>query len=154
APGAATAVLHPLLQSNTSDLSEQRYSSTFTGKEFFLADHQVAANGHAGQRTLPAVAYLEMAPAAIERALPSRLESTVLELRNTVWAQPVVVAEKKRVNISLAANDNHEIDYEIYCQEADQEIIHCQGRAVLSREPAPARLDLNGLKGQMERGQV
>src|SRR6266540_3562961 len=152
--GAATAVLHPLLHSNTSDLSEQRYNSTFTGKEFFLADHQVAANGHAGQRALPAVAYLEMARAAIEHALPSRLESTVLELHNTVWTQPVVVADKKRVSISLAANDHHEIDYEIYSQEADQEIIHCQGRAVLSREPAPARLDLNGLKGQMERGQV
>jgi polyketide synthase PksL len=151
---AATAVLHPLLHSNTSDLSEQRYGSTFTGTEFFLADHQVAANGRGGQRTLPAVAYLEMARAAIERALPSRLESTVLELRNVVWAQPVIVTEKKSVSISLAANDHHEIDYEIYSQEADQEIIHCQGRAVLSHDPAPARLDLDGLKGQMGRGQV
>ena len=154
AQGAATAVLHPLLHSNTSDLSEQRYRSTFTGNEFFLADHQVAANGHGGQRALPGVAYLEMARAAIEYALPSRPESTILELRNTVWARPVVVAEKKHVSISLAANDHDEIDYEIYSQEADQEIIHCQGRAVLSRQEARARLDLEQLKGQMGRGQV
>ena len=104
--GAATAVLHPLLHSNTSDLSEQRYSSTFTGDEFFLTDHQVRTDGHAGQKVLPGVAYLEMARAAIEHALPARSESTVLELHDTVWAQPIVVSEKKQVNIALAANDD------------------------------------------------
>src|SRR5262249_44795170 len=62
----ASSMLHPLLHTNTSDLSEQRYSSTFTGEEFFLADHQVA-----GQKVLPAVAYLEMARAAIEQAWPA-----------------------------------------------------------------------------------
>src|SRR5207244_12063473 len=36
AKGAATAVLHPLLHSNTSDFSHQSYSSTFSGEEFFL----------------------------------------------------------------------------------------------------------------------
>src|SRR5579872_3343519 len=35
APAVATAMLHPLVHCNTSDLSEQRYSSVFTGKEFF-----------------------------------------------------------------------------------------------------------------------
>ena len=50
-----------LLQQNTSDLSEQRYSSTFTGEEFFLTDHVVN-----GQKVLPGVAYLEMARAAVE----------------------------------------------------------------------------------------
>ncbi|HEX3000672.1 MAG TPA: beta-ketoacyl synthase N-terminal-like domain-containing protein [Armatimonadota bacterium] len=33
--------LHPLVQQNTSDLAEQRFSSTFTGEEFFLADHVI-----------------------------------------------------------------------------------------------------------------
>src|SRR5262249_5037920 len=36
APRAASAVLHPLLHTNTSDLSHQSYSSTFSGDEFFL----------------------------------------------------------------------------------------------------------------------
>src|SRR5215813_4403597 len=150
----AAAVIHPLLHRNTSDLIQQRYSSTFTGKEFFLADHQARVDGRADQKVLPGVAYLEMARAAIERALPSRPESTVLELRNTVWAQPVVVAGMKQVNISLAANDQDQIDYEIYSQDSDQEIVHCQGRAVWSREPAPAALDLERLKGQMGRGEL
>ena len=48
------AAIHPLLQQNISDFTEQRFGSTFTGREFFLADHVVN-----GQRVLPAVAYLE-----------------------------------------------------------------------------------------------
>ncbi|MCP4622043.1 MAG: type I polyketide synthase, partial [bacterium] len=42
--------IHPLLHQNTSDLSEQRYSSQFSGNEFFLADHVVG-----GRRVLPGV---------------------------------------------------------------------------------------------------
>ncbi|WP_145984448.1 type I polyketide synthase, partial [Bradyrhizobium nitroreducens] len=56
-------VAHPLVQRNTSDLGEQRYTSRFTGREFFLQDHQVH-----GQRVLPGVAHLEMARAAVRLA--------------------------------------------------------------------------------------
>src|SRR5260370_28694640 len=79
---AESAILHPLLHRNTSDLSEQRYSSIFTGEEFFLVDHQVKVDGHASQRVLPGVAYLEMARAAIEHAVPVHPESTVLTMRS------------------------------------------------------------------------
>src|SRR5204863_2408944 len=68
----ATCVIHPLLHSNTSDLSQQSYSAIFTGEEFFLSDHQVRADGRTVQKVLPAVAYLEMARAAIDHALPAR----------------------------------------------------------------------------------
>ncbi|HET8797348.1 MAG TPA: SDR family NAD(P)-dependent oxidoreductase, partial [Thermoanaerobaculia bacterium] len=149
----AAAVLHPLLHSNISDLSEQRYRTTFTGDEFFLSDHQVAANGQAGQKVLPGVVYLEMARAAIEQALPRRVEGTALELRNTVWAQPVVVDERKDVHIALAASGDERVDYEIYSGEGEEEIVHCQGRAVLSHVPAPERISLEQLRSEME-GQV
>jgi polyketide synthase PksL len=154
AKGPATAVLHPLLHSNTSDLNEQRYRSTFTGEEFFLADHQVTADGRANQKVLPGVVYLEMARAAIEQALPVRPESTVLELHNTVWAHPIVVSQNTQVNIALSAKDDDQIDYEIYSEEGGQEIVHCQGRAVFSRRAAPARLDIEQLKGRMGRGKL
>jgi polyketide synthase PksM len=148
-----TAVLHPLVQHNTSDLSEQRYSSTFTGEEFFLADHQVSVEGQEGQKMLPSVAYLEMARAAIEQAVPVRPEAMVFELQHVVWAQPMLVKQKQQVSIALVAEENEQIDFEIYSQEADQEIIHCQGRGVWSGQGAPATLDVEQLKGQME-GQV
>ncbi|NKB24233.1 MAG: hypothetical protein GKR87_07640 [Kiritimatiellae bacterium] len=48
--------LHPLVHENTSDFEEQRFSSTFTGDEFFFADHVIQ-----GRRVLPGMAYLEMA---------------------------------------------------------------------------------------------
>jgi polyketide synthase PksL len=149
ANSAATSVLHPLLHANTSDLIEQRYSSIFTGDEFFLADHQVQANGRAA-KVLPGVAYLEMARAAIERALPAPPESAVLELRNTAWSQPIVVSGKTHVDIALIAADDDQVDYEIYSGEGD--VVHCQGRAVWSSQPAAPRLDLEQLRERMNRG--
>ncbi|MBZ5509495.1 MAG: SDR family NAD(P)-dependent oxidoreductase, partial [Acidobacteriia bacterium] len=149
----AAAVLHPLLHRNTSDLNEQRYSSTFTGEEFFLADHRVKTNDPAGQKVLPGVAYLEMARAAMEQALPERQESTVLELRDVVWAQPLAVNENKQVSITLSANGD-EVDFEIYSQDAEQEIVHCQGLAVRSQQAEPARLDIEQLKGEMGEGKL
>jgi polyketide synthase PksL len=147
------AVIHPLLHSNTSDLSEQRYTSTFTGDEFFLADHQVKANGHAAQKVLPGVGYLEMARAAMEQAWPARRESTVLELRNVVWAQPLAVNGKKQVSIALWAN-NDQVDYEIYSQDGEQELVHCQGLAVWSEQAEPARLDIEQLKRKVGQGKL
>ena len=149
----SAAVLHPLLHSNTSDLSEQRYSSTFTGEEFFLADHQVAANGQAGQKVLPGVAYLEMVRAAIEHASPARSESAVLELRSAVWQQPVVVTDRTKVSIALSASDD-QIEYRIYSQNVDDEVVHCHGRAVFSHQPAPAKLDLVEVEKQMGQGRM
>ncbi|HXH41887.1 MAG TPA: beta-ketoacyl synthase N-terminal-like domain-containing protein, partial [Thermoanaerobaculia bacterium] len=149
---AATVVLHPLLHRNTSDFSEQRYSSTFTGEEFFLADHQVTANGDASQKVLPGVVYLEMARAAVEQSLPARSESMSVELLNTVWTQPIVVSEKRQVSITLVPNDNDEIDYEIYTDDGESAIIHCQGRAIVGHAPAPAPLDLAQLETEMGEG--
>jgi polyketide synthase PksL len=152
--GPTTAVLHPLLHCNTSDLSEQRYRSTFTGEEFFLTDHQVRVDGRTGQKMLPAVVYLEMARAAIEHASPARPESTVLELTDTVWAQPIVVSDSRQVSIALLADGNERIDFEIYSEDAGREIVHCQGRGVLSRVPAPVALDIEQLKAQMKQGKL
>src|SRR5207302_10578248 len=81
----AVAVLHPLVQRNTSDLKEQRYSTSLTGEEFFLAGHEVAVNGSGKRKVMPAAAYLEMARAAIEQACGEREEGAVLELRDVVW---------------------------------------------------------------------
>lgn len=153
--GGGSAVLHPLLQRNTSDLREQRYSSRFTGEEFFLRDHGVVGEGGVAEKVLPGVAYLEMARAAVEEAWPM-LErgSGVLELRDTVWAKPVVVREGRQVSIALSANDEDEIEYEVYTQEDGEEVVHCQGKAVWSKQAKPERLDLERLKGEMQGGRL
>jgi polyketide synthase PksN len=151
ATNAAASVLHPLLHSNTSDLAAQRYRSVFTGDEFFLADHQVRADGHTTQKLLPGVAYLEMARAAVEQALPAWPDSAVLELHNTGWAQPLVVTQNTQVNIALTHDDDR-IGYEIYSGDGDHETVHCQGSAIFSSPVSPAALDLAQLRTRMARG--
>jgi polyketide synthase PksN len=148
---SAAPVLHPLLHSNISDLNEQRYVSTFTGEEFFLADHQLKFGEGVAYKVLPGVAYLEMARAAFEQASPERPDSAVLELHDTVWTKPVVVAEKKQIGLSLLASDTGQIEYEIYSL-GEQQNIHCQGRAVWSLQAEPKKLDLSRLQEQMRNG--
>ena len=143
----AAVVLHPLLHSNISDLDQQGYSTTFSGEEFFLHDHQVN-----GEKVLPAVAYLEMARVAVEKAVPNVDASLVLELRNTGWPQPLVVTQNKQINIALLDNGNGQIDYEIYDTEAELEPVYCHGSAVFSSRVEVARLDLPQLRNQMSRG--
>jgi polyketide synthase PksN len=154
AKATAETVDHPLLHHNTSDLSGQRYSSTFTGDEFFLRDHRVRTDGQTLKKVLPGVVYLEMARVAMEQASPDRRRSDVLELRNTVWLKPIIVTERKQVSIDLSVNDTDQVDYEIYSVEGELATFHCEGQAVFSPPFAPAKLDLEWLRGQMERGRL
>ena len=103
--------LHPLLHENTSSLSEQRFSSTFSGEEFFLADHVLG-----GVRVLPGVVHLEMARAAVEQAIDSfQNGQTSIQLKNVVWTQPLVVSDESlHAHIRLIPEDNGQIAYEIY----------------------------------------
>jgi acyl transferase domain-containing protein/acyl carrier protein len=138
--------LHPLVHQNTSDLSEQRFSSLFNGDEFFLADHRVQ-----GQSVLPGVAYLEMARVAAEQAGAGQPEEAVT-LRNVVFVRPVVVNQQPvRVHVGLYPQEGAEIGFEVYGGEAGQ--VHCRGsvRYVLREDGAPAVLDLTALRAQCNR---
>ncbi|MFP3435963.1 polyketide synthase dehydratase domain-containing protein, partial [Paraburkholderia sp. SIMBA_061] len=75
---------------NTSDLHEQRFTSRFTGTEFFLADHQIH-----GQKTLPAVAYLEMARRAVAYVLPEQHASATLELIDVAWGELMISQDRQ-----------------------------------------------------------
>jgi acyl transferase domain-containing protein/acyl carrier protein/SAM-dependent methyltransferase len=133
--------IHPLLHQNTSNLSEQRYSSIFTGRENFLADHVVR-----GQKVLPEVAHLEMARAAVEQAVGA---GTGLQLIDVVWAHPLIIREEPiQVNIGLYPEDNGGIGYEIYSEtgaEDDGRLIYSQGRALLTLVAEIPVLDLKAV---------
>ncbi len=151
----ATAVLHPLLHRNVSDLGQQRYASVFAGTEFFLADHRVN-----GRPVLPAVAYLEMARAALHDALPpsdAHADAPLaLELRHIVWAQPIVVEDEARVGIAIFADGADRLEFEVTRQVADgpgaDERLHCQGSAAVVAVAMPDPLDLPALRTRMQRG--
>ncbi|NEW09014.1 SDR family NAD(P)-dependent oxidoreductase [Paenibacillus sp. SYP-B3998] len=143
----ANGYLHPLLHRNTSNLEEQRFSSTLTGNEFFLRDHVVM-----GDKILPGAAYLEMIRAAIHESVP-RAEESAIKLKNIVWLRPLGVNGKgQEVHISVYPEENSEISYEIYSEGSNREeeaIVHCQGRAVFvptSESRYSERIDVRKLQ--------
>ena len=158
-PTTIPATLHPLLHRNTSDLTEQRFTSTFTGREFFLADHVVR-----GQKVLPAVAYLEMAREAVQQAAGSLQEGRAeVCLGDVVWARPLMVGDTPvEVHIGLFIEEpGHQMDrsvrigYEIYTlDEAAARVVHSHGRAFLGTVADNQRLDLAALQVQCDRGSM
>ncbi|TAL41563.1 MAG: SDR family NAD(P)-dependent oxidoreductase, partial [Methylovulum sp.] len=156
------AHLHPLLHSNTSDLLEQRYSSIFTGHEFFLADHRIA-----GQKLLPGVVYLEMARAAVEQA-GGRLDGrdACMQLEQIVWARPLAVADgvAQTVHIALFPEDGGRIRFDIYTDvgravralgveartaRPTEPVLHSSGTATFSTAGNPPDLDLADLQARI-----
>ncbi|MDO6526354.1 SDR family NAD(P)-dependent oxidoreductase [Motilimonas sp. 1_MG-2023] len=138
--------IHPLVQENTSTLFEQRFSSTFTGEEFFLNDHRVK-----GKRVLPAAAYLEMARVAVEQAIDGLGENTSIVLENIVWSNQFTVdTSAKALHIALFSEREGSISYEIYTRNTDesQTFIHSQG-GVTFANTAPESIDLVELKARM-----
>ena len=127
--------LHPFVHENTSNFEEQRFSSTFTGQEFFFSDHKVK-----GQNLLPGVAYLEMARAAVEQTSSTRSISSDtlsrsrqiagsiaenqmgIQLRNIVWARPIIAnALAQPVDIGLFPEENGQIQFKIYTEAINGE---------------------------------
>lgn len=142
--GPSNAVIHPLLHSNTSDLSQQRYTSVFNGTESFFEKNQKN-----GQKILKNEVYEEMARSAVENALPDELGSTiVIALHNVILGQPFVFAENKKVSIALLAKNSEQIDFEIYSHQDEEEVIHCQGKAILNRQSLPFNPDKHQLTRQ------
>ena len=124
--------VHPLVHKNISNFQVQRYSSFFTGDEFFLADHIVH-----GQKVLPGVVYLELVRAAIADATDSSIS-----LKNVSWIQPMVVdSHGLTVYIDLSLYDIKKIDFKIYSEtlsniSSDEttdknNVTYCHGQAIL-----------------------
>ncbi|HET8799081.1 MAG TPA: SDR family NAD(P)-dependent oxidoreductase, partial [Thermoanaerobaculia bacterium] len=150
-PAHTAAVLHPLLHANVSDLSETRFLSKFTGNEHFLDDYRMTWNG-SSRKVLPFAALLEMARAAIAQAWPIAADGMLLELRDIVCGPPLAVSASREVQVSLSPDGSEAIAFEIYSAGEGEEIVHCQGRAVLSGEPMRSALSVEELRGRMERG--
>ncbi|WP_310027355.1 SDR family NAD(P)-dependent oxidoreductase [Achromobacter deleyi] len=143
AGSAREAVLHPLVHRNTSDLSEQRYSTWLTGEEFVLRDHIVL-----GQRVVPGVAQLEWARAAVSLALGG---AATIRLEQVSWVRRLAVAEPLAVHIGLEVEDDGRIGYEIYSGEGEAVQVYSQGWAVVSAPGEAPTVDLAALRAQCGR---
>jgi acyl transferase domain-containing protein len=152
--GEGVSLIHPLLHRNTSDFMEQRFSSTFTGNEFFLADREVE-----GLKIIPESIYLEMAREAFVQAAgihPGRQMAVLM--KNIVWIDPVVVGERPvEVHIGLIPEDNEEIDFNIYSEidEDNEEILVYSHGKIMPVEPEETqRLDIEALKAACSRSVI
>ena len=144
--GEMLRYVHPLLHENTSDFKEQRFSTVLTGREFFLAGHQVE-----GRKVLPGAAYLEMARAAVEAAAgKAEGRNTEIRLKNVVWAGRVTVEEKPlKINIGLIPGEGGEILYEVYSESKEGEyIVYNQGTAEIGDFNKRKNVDLKTLQNR------
>jgi amino acid adenylation domain-containing protein len=141
--------LHPLLHTNTSDLSQQRFTSTFSGKEFFLADHVVK-----GRCVLPGVAYLEMARVAVEHAVGNGNHGIGIRLKNVVWARPIAVTDDPvNLHIALYPEEDGTIAFEVYGDdeyEKDEPVVFNQGSAFLIDDIEVPELDIRSLQARCD----
>lgn len=141
------AALHPLLQRNTSDLSGQRFSSRFSGNEWFFSEHRVN-----GLKVLPGVAYLEMARAAVEQSLAA--EGALVSLKNIAWRQPMGHAGADLdIDIELTEQDNGEIRFEIRGATADGPS-YCTGVALVGSAENLTPLDLHAIEAATQEQRI
>ncbi|MGH8259275.1 MAG: SDR family NAD(P)-dependent oxidoreductase, partial [Steroidobacteraceae bacterium] len=150
---AKDSVVHPLLQRNTSDLVEQRFTSELTGEEFFLADHVVKGN-----KILPAAAFLEMARAAVVASLSAEArDQALVQLKDVAWHRPLVANEGREVHVALSAHDDGDVEFEVYTTRSNgadrEDVVHAQGRAAFTdrRGEPDAIIDLASLRAKCTR---
>ncbi|AZE49483.1 Polyketide synthase [Pseudomonas chlororaphis] len=120
APSAADR-LSQLLQRNVSTFEHLAFRSVFRGDEFYLADHVIA-----GRKTLPGVAYLEMACTAGYLAAGQ----AVSRVRNIVWLQPFLVDREPATLELRLKQKNSKTRFEIHDLSHTREQLCAQGEIV------------------------
>ncbi|AOO62161.1 type I polyketide synthase [Bacillus velezensis] len=138
------ARLHPLLHANTSTFTAQRFTSVFSGREPFFADHIVN-----GKPVLPGAAALEMARAAVTLAaedLPGGKAG--VRLKQIVWLRPVtVLSEGVTLHVKLQPEENGDIAFEAYA-EGEEPLVFFQGKAVLEETERAPVLDVEAVQAR------
>ena len=99
--------LHPLLHINESDLSEQKYSSMYSGTESFLSDHQVG-----GEKILPGVTHIELREKQVQAARVSRSRRSKLSNGLTRF---VLMEDQKRYKLVFGQQkaENYTMNYTV-----------------------------------------
>lgn len=134
--------LHPFIGRNTSTFNEQRFTTTVTGREFYLTDHQVG-----DQCVLPGAVYIEMARAAGELSFHKPVKS----IQHVIWAAPIVIdtvkQEDQQVSISLYPEEEQTM-FEVWTEdETGQRKIHATGEVVYADHYDDARtIDLENIR--------
>ncbi|AJQ95676.1 SDR family NAD(P)-dependent oxidoreductase [Gynuella sunshinyii] len=146
--------LHPLLHQNTSILAEQRFSSYFTGDEFYLH------GDHPEHKILPGLLLLEMVHVAAQKAL-GETGATSIQLNRIIWSRPVPVdGDQSGVHVALLSDtfepetESSGLRFEIYtapADGADEALVYCDGEVdVALADEAPEIVDIATLQTRMQ----
>ncbi|MFJ6851027.1 SDR family NAD(P)-dependent oxidoreductase [Streptomyces sp. NPDC091271] len=137
---AAPAQIHPLVHVNSSTLHGQRFTSVYTGEEFFLRDHQVR-----GRPVLSGAACLELARAAVAASVdePYRVSG----IRNVAWTRPVTLHEPSlSVQVRLRPEQDGEVGFAILSPgdpaTATGDTVHSEGVVHVTAQPVAADTDV------------
>ncbi|MBP2000171.1 polyketide synthase PksM [Paenibacillus shirakamiensis] len=146
--------LHPLVHANTTDLLEQRYTSTFYGNEFFLTDHKVL-----GRSIMPVAAYLEMVRSAVDEAtLSLRKEQCCLRFKHIYCLHPLSMSTTPvKVHIGLYPSGQTQLDFDIYSylEDRQEKMSYCKGAVEWNvRDEEETLLDLIRLQRECNQGVV
>lgn len=133
-------VLHPLLQSNTSTLYEEKFTTTLYGTEHFLQDHQVN-----GKKVLPGAAYLEMARKAYEEAEPES-RGKVIKVENVRWKHALEVKDKERTLETQISLDEEQVQFVIH----EDKMEFCCGYLRTEAAGTKEKVDLEQLRTQCQ----
>jgi len=138
--------IHPLIHENTSDFNEQKFTTQFTGNEFFLTDHRVE-----GFKVLPGVAYLEMVRSAVASASGLQdADSLAFHFRNIVWTRSFIVEDQPvSINTGLFPDEKNGIFFEIYSWKGTDEIlVYSQGKVEIVEKAESETIDLESLRNK------
>ncbi|NJC37104.1 acyl transferase domain-containing protein/acyl carrier protein/SAM-dependent methyltransferase [Xanthomonas arboricola] len=136
--------LHPFVHEVLDTAPNASFVTRWTGEEFFLRDHVVQ-----GVPMLPGAACLEMAWAAVDLAYPGR---HVRQLRNVVWLRPLVAGAPVELRVVLEPPQGADVGFRVL--GADNDIPHCQGRAVLGRASPSPMIDLASIRSRCKQRQL
>ena len=137
--------LHPLLHQNTSTFSQQRFTSHFSGAEFFLADHRIG-----GMSILPGVAYLECALAGFAAAQQVPLaELSGVSLKQVSWLRPAVAGETGlSLNVVLQPRKQEDVRFEISAAD-DAQQVYCRGVINMGTPTECTKIDIAALQASL-----
>ncbi|MCG8617604.1 MAG: SDR family NAD(P)-dependent oxidoreductase, partial [Desulfobacterales bacterium] len=136
---------HPLLHENTSDFSEQRFSSVFTGDEPFITDDSEF-------KVLSPSVQLEMARAATIRSAEGVTNVVITDV--TGFKPLAIEQDTLEIHIGLFPESGGDLGFEIYVRTEDEADVYTSGRIVPDTEASAANdkvIDLAGVKAECER---
>lgn len=143
-----TQRISTLLCSNMSTLQHMKYSVLLTGQEFFVKDHVVKR-----QYVLPGAVYLEIATEAAKQAYGH--ENAKLQIKNTIWLRPFSIEynQERELFITLKETKDEWLKFQIFeTDQADQDILYCEGILKEVKEEITEKLELEDMKAHMEKG--